>query len=290
MANRIIPFGYEVSDGKIVIIEREADVVKNIFSLYVQGLSLKSIADRINILQISYTDDRREWNKNIIKRIIENKKYAGEQNYPMIIPIATIEMALKCKSGRYVETDKDNKCRQDAYRGRMICQSCGEKMKRTRAGSGRTKRAYWKCPNTDCEFNKHVFNEDKLNEIMASFVNELCKDLSQIDYQEEKKYEKNPMIIRLSNEMNDAIDNIETDSDTVIKTIMNLASAKFDLCKTGNNSVITQNIKKELAIYPKAETVDGKMIDKIVKTIQITPDKQICIELVNGKRFEREYT
>ena len=45
MANRYIPFGYEIMDAKIVIIEREAEVVRNVFSLYVQGHSLKTITE-----------------------------------------------------------------------------------------------------------------------------------------------------------------------------------------------------------------------------------------------------
>ena len=39
MAIRYIPFGYEISDGEVKTVEREAEVVKNIFSLYIQGKS-----------------------------------------------------------------------------------------------------------------------------------------------------------------------------------------------------------------------------------------------------------
>lgn len=73
MANRYIPFGYEIIDAEIVIIEREAEVVRNVFSLYVQGNSLKSISDRLNLLPVSYAGDGRQWDKNIVKRILENK-------------------------------------------------------------------------------------------------------------------------------------------------------------------------------------------------------------------------
>ena len=61
-------------DAKVVIIEREAEVVKNVFSLYVQGHSLKEIAERLNLLPISYAGDGREWDKNMVKRMLENKK------------------------------------------------------------------------------------------------------------------------------------------------------------------------------------------------------------------------
>lgn len=47
MANRYIPFGYEIVDAQVVIIEREAEVVRNVFSLYVRGNSLKTISERL---------------------------------------------------------------------------------------------------------------------------------------------------------------------------------------------------------------------------------------------------
>ena len=89
MANRYIPFGYEIIDAEVVTIEREAEVVRNVFSLYVQGNSLKNISDRLNMLPISYAGDGRQWDKNIVKRILENKKYVGDKDYPVIIPPET---------------------------------------------------------------------------------------------------------------------------------------------------------------------------------------------------------
>lgn len=97
MANRYIPFGYEIVDAQVVIIEREADVVRNVFSLYVQGNSLKTISERLNMMPISYAGDDRIWDKNMVKRMLENKKYIGDKDYPVIIPPETAELALKCK-------------------------------------------------------------------------------------------------------------------------------------------------------------------------------------------------
>ena len=72
---RYIPFGYEIFDGEIKIIEREAEVVRNVYSLYVQGLSLKDISERLNQIPITYAGDGRAWDKNIVKRMLENPKY-----------------------------------------------------------------------------------------------------------------------------------------------------------------------------------------------------------------------
>ena len=68
--NRYMPFGYEIADGEIRVIEREVEVVRNIFSLYVQGESLKNIQERLNVVGISYASDGRNWDKNMVKRIL----------------------------------------------------------------------------------------------------------------------------------------------------------------------------------------------------------------------------
>ena len=46
MANRYIPFGYEIQNAEIVIVNQEALLVKSAFELYIAGKSYKMIADR----------------------------------------------------------------------------------------------------------------------------------------------------------------------------------------------------------------------------------------------------
>lgn len=124
MANRYMPFGYEIADGEIRIIEREAEVVKNIFSLYVQGESLKNIQERLNISGISYASDGRDWDKNMVKRILDNKKYIGDKGYPVIIPPETFKLAKNCKEDKVPKLDEKTKERLDAYHNKARCGIC----------------------------------------------------------------------------------------------------------------------------------------------------------------------
>lgn len=287
MANRYIPFGYEIIDAEVVIIEREADVVRNVFSLYVQGNSLKNISDRLNMLPISYAGDGRQWDKNIVKRIIENKKYAGDKDYPVIIPPETAELALKCKEKRGGEITAEDKCKLDAYRKITSCGICGSKMMRKHAGSGKNRRIYWQCTNRECSCSRHMFRENILDRIIAELLNELTDDLEMIEYTAEKDYERDTEVIRLTNEINDIIGSSKSEAADVIERIMNLASKKFKMCKAGDNTEITKSIKTELAIYPQKDTVDGNVVSKIISGIKMYPDKHISVQLINGKEFER---
>ena len=70
MANRYVAYGYEITDGKITTIESEKDIVINIYGMYMNGHGMQEIANRMNQAGISYNNDGRSWNKNIIKRIL----------------------------------------------------------------------------------------------------------------------------------------------------------------------------------------------------------------------------
>lgn len=287
MANRYVPFGYEITDAKIVIVEREAEVIKSVFSLYVQGNSLKNIAERLNMLPITYAGDGRAWDKHMVKRMLENKKYVGFKDYPVIIPPETAELALKCKEKKCGEIDNENKVKLDAYRKLIRCGACNSKMQRKHAGSGNKKRTYWQCTNQECGAKHHMFKETILDEIMVNILNEISEKLEMVEYTEEKDYEKDVEIIRLTNEIHEMMENTAVEPRSVIDKIMNLASTKFRMCTVGDNSEITKQIKTEFAIYPKKEKVDGNMVQKVIKEIRLHPNNSVSMKFINGKEFIR---
>ncbi len=286
--SRYIPFGYEILDAEIKIIEREAEVVRNVYSLYVQGLSFRTISERLNKIPITYAGDGRAWDKHMVKRMLENPKYTGAKGYPVIIPPETAELVLKLKDEKVILVDKEDKPRLDAYRKKAECSICGSKMRRRHAGSGKRRRRYWNCANPECDGNHHIFHEKLLDKLMTEVINELAENIEMADYAESKEFEKDTEIIKATNEMNEAIDDIEMDIEDVIDKIMGLASVKFNKCTIGSNIAITEIIKQKLAIYPQKEMVDGEIMNQIVKKIKMHPNKTIWVELINGKEIERK--
>lgn len=288
MANKYIPFGYEISDGEMKIVEREAEVVRGIYSLYVQGYSLKGITERLNLLPITYAGDGRAWDKNMVNRILENKKYTGDKDYLPIIPKETAKIVLKRKSAKAEKVSPEDKERLDALRNKSRCQICGGRMIRQRAGSGEKRRIYWKCADLNCIGHKHVLLETKLENILTLLFNEISDDLGMLDVELEKGYEKNHDVMLASNEVTAIMENSECDTETALEKITRLAAIKFELCQEGDNSEVTKKIKECFAPYPKKDKVDGVLIQKVIERIGVTPDKTLYIKFINGKEFERK--
>ena len=76
---RYIPYGYTMRNGRTVISTEEAEIIREIFKAYLEGASLKAIAEELTGRQIPYTQKTTTWDKARIARIIDNAKYAGTE-------------------------------------------------------------------------------------------------------------------------------------------------------------------------------------------------------------------
>ena len=97
LKNRSIPFGYCMVNGKYALNAPEAETVRKIFAEYIGGKSLKTIVAEMQIL---YNMGKAVWNKNMVCRVLENKKYIGENGYPQIVTAEDFEQASRIKMER----------------------------------------------------------------------------------------------------------------------------------------------------------------------------------------------
>lgn len=92
---RYIPYGYTMRNGRTVISTEEAEIIREIFKAYLDGASLKAIAEELTGRQIPYTQRTTTWDKARIARIIDNAKYIGTEEYDPIIDEDMIFSAWK---------------------------------------------------------------------------------------------------------------------------------------------------------------------------------------------------
>ena len=80
MANRTITYGYKIENGILSIEPHEALVVKEVFTSYVNGTILNDIAKKLTQRCEIYFCERAVWSKNMIDRIISNRRYLALAN------------------------------------------------------------------------------------------------------------------------------------------------------------------------------------------------------------------
>ena len=82
---RYLPFGYRMIGGKIEIIPEESDLVQNIFRSYLAGASLQQLAKLAGQTGLQFRENANVWNKNMISRILDDKRYWQKGLFPAII-------------------------------------------------------------------------------------------------------------------------------------------------------------------------------------------------------------
>lgn len=64
--NRVIPFGYCMRNGEIMIDFTESKAIVKIFEEYLNGSSLLQIAKLMESERIRYSEESEHWNKNLL--------------------------------------------------------------------------------------------------------------------------------------------------------------------------------------------------------------------------------
>lgn len=72
-------FGYKQNgEGELIIDEKQAEVVRAIFDLYLSGLSIGFIAKELKKRGIRSPQGKDIWSKKSIQTVLGNEKYAGQ--------------------------------------------------------------------------------------------------------------------------------------------------------------------------------------------------------------------
>ncbi|MBU7008724.1 site-specific DNA recombinase [Peptococcaceae bacterium DYL19] len=70
--------GYDCVDGEIVIVPKQAEVVRKMFDLYLQGLSLGQIKSFLESQGIKTATGKGIWDTKTIQNMLRNEKYKGD--------------------------------------------------------------------------------------------------------------------------------------------------------------------------------------------------------------------
>ena len=129
MTKRIIVFGYQMNHGDITLHPKEAATVQKVFSLYIGGLSYNAITQQLNEDIVQYREDV-TWNKHMIKRILENRCYIGEQDYPALITPNDFDAVTRRKAENPYCIPQQRKTNPEAFDYQLLPYALSAKVRR----------------------------------------------------------------------------------------------------------------------------------------------------------------
>ena len=170
-------------DGNAEIIPEEAEVVKEIYRCYLDGMSMNLIADRLNEKGLTTKGSSSPYRKTVVQRILTNEKYTGDAllqktyvtdcitkktrknngELPMYLvknhhePIISrsdfnrVQEEMARRSAKRTIADKLTKTGQGKYSAKyalselLICGECGEHYRRVTWTAKGFKEIKWRC-------------------------------------------------------------------------------------------------------------------------------------------------
>ncbi len=173
------------ADGNAEIVPEEAEIVKEIYRFYLDGMSMNLIADRLNAKGFTTKGNGSPYRKAVIQRILTNEKYMGDAllqktyvtdcitkktrknngELPMYLvknhhePIISradfnrVQEEMARRSAKRSIADKLTKTEQGKYSAKyalselLICGECGSHYRRVTWTAKSFKEIKWRCIN-----------------------------------------------------------------------------------------------------------------------------------------------
>ena len=281
--NRVIPFGYCMKNGEITVDFTESKAVVRIFEEYLNGISLLQIAKLMESEKVRYSECSDKWNKNMVKRIIENEKYLGTDKYPKIISKTFFDQANEKRVSKATSVCVISDELQE-IRNRTYCSECGHRLSRI---GGNSRSAKWDCRNPDCYRLEYQLTDQMIIGEVLTVLNTAIANPSLIKSSSKiSKYFPNADVIRKQNEINQMLDSAQVDFDRIKFEIFRLTEMKYDCCIYNDSPQKTAQIRSLLENYEQLNTLNVGLFKSCINRIWISHFCTIEVEFINGVHIQ----
>lgn len=207
------PYGYDLQDGKLIVNQEEALIVRYIYSCVLEGKGTCLIAADLNARQVP-TKRGGSWQPGTIQHMISNEIYIGDlrmqktwrdssykshinsgeqpqyyikNHHEAIISREVFASANASNRQRGIEknnvsnidgnTQVDPHLNRYCFTGKVICSCCGDNMKRQVVQTAGGKRAFWVCRSHLADpslCQMRKIREDDLQNAYITMLNKLA--------------------------------------------------------------------------------------------------------------------
>lgn len=154
-------YGFDLVNGKLVVNETEAAVIHRIFALYLQGVGMQSIANRLNADGVGRRPGQEKWHNTTVNYVLNNARYMGDALLQRQITTRTLPYKKQLNRGEqpmyYVENSNPAIISREAY-------EAAQKLLKSRRPSCKRKAKEYpltkilRCPDCGHSFRRQVVN------------------------------------------------------------------------------------------------------------------------------------
>ena len=164
------------------------------------------------------------WNKNMVKRIIENEKYLGTDKYPQLIDEDIFRRANATKISKATSLCVITDDLQE-IRNRAFCKECGNRMFRK---GGNTRSEKWDCCRKECYPLDYRLTDQMLIGAILNILNSVIANSSLLESSSESStFAPSGEVIRQQNEIRHMMDAAQLDYERTKSEIGEVFKCSF---------------------------------------------------------------
>ena len=270
---RKTPFGYEIIGGIIRPHPAGSEAVRYIFSQYLAGASLQTVAERMTARGPRYHEHSAAWNKNMVKHILENPKYTGADGCPALVSAGDFAEAQRLRAERNTYAPLPAEIRP--IQAKAVCGLCGGRMSR---GSRSHGRVHWKCQNESCGQTVSL-SDEALAERTERCLRELARSPELLAAPEAERPAPDLEAVRLQNELTLALNRGEN-PETIQKLSFSLAARRYAQLPDPTPAHRLEQLRARLERGRTDGDTLAELFDLAVKSVRSTPES-VDLELKN---------
>lgn len=270
---RYFPYGYHMENGKIVIIPEEAELLHKIATHYLEGWSLLRLADMAEQSGIPYRENADGWNKNMIARILDDVRYWNGEQYP---PIFSQELGEQLAVMRKSKATPQSSSR--FLQKKLMCCLCGTLLNRN---SKKSPRIYWDCKN--CQTRTGPLDDAELLAAVTEKLLAICRGPRLAQAEPSAGQSLSLQAARLTNEINQMLNQREVEPDRLLPLIMECAAEKYKTCRIHGSDHVTLRLLALFQEHTEDKELDRELFEQAVKQVILQRDGSVRLRLVNDK-------
>lgn len=200
--------GYEKGeDGLPKIVEEEAKIVREIYQLFLEGYTLRKIADTLTKRSIPTPRGKKQWSVTTVKSILTNEKYKGDallqktyttdfltkkvkkndgeipqyyiqNSHPAIIDPETFDLVQEEMKRRYPDRHKLH--RASPFCAKLVCEDCaGYYGRKVWHSNSKYKKYIWQCNHkydNDFACNTPTLGEEEIKVAFMEVTEQILGD------------------------------------------------------------------------------------------------------------------
>lgn len=279
MKNRAIPFGYRIADGIPAVHETEAELVQAVFRHFLAGESYNQIASALQASGIPYSDSSKVWNKNMVGRILQNRRYLGDEALPQLIGADDFDSVARLQRDKYTRKDIRIGSEILILKGKIQCSACGRTYHR-RVDSRVGER--WHCAHEGCGFTKR-FTDAYLMDRITALLNLVVEDPTQLKNPSDGTGYVSLEVIRLGNEISRELEKTECDEESVNALILARAAAQYAACSDETQRQTAQELRAVFTGHARLAKFEPELFEQAVESVLIQADGTVSLKLRNGQ-------